>query len=114
MTVAETLDARRRIAGHRRALGIETVAAVTVLIGLVESLRYVDAAAGDLQIGFGLALFTFSIAVILLFHHTGEVLDLACPRCQETFHGDGIERAASPFRRRCAHCELPASPRRGA
>ena len=114
MDIAETLAGRHLIAGHRRALGIESVAAVTVLIGLVESLRYVDGAAEDLQIGFGLAMFTFSIAVILLFHHAGEVLDLVCPRCQETFHGDGIEQAASPFRRRCAHCQLPASPRHGA
>jgi hypothetical protein len=114
MDIAETHEARRRIVGHRRALGIEATAALIVLVGLVESLRYVEGAAGDLQIGFGLALFTFSVAILLLFHHAGEVLDLECPRCAEAFHGDGVERASSPFRRRCAHCELPASPRGGA
>ena len=111
---AGSLAAGRLIVGHRRALAIETAAAAGVLAGLVEAVGYVETAPPDLQIGYGLALFLFTIAMMLLFHHATELLELECPRCKEIFHGDGVERFSSPFRRRCAHCEMPPSPRRGA
>lgn len=115
MDSAELQDAHLHgIAGHHRALALESGSAAVVLVGMVESLRYIDSAPGDLQIAFGMALFLFSIAIVLFLHHACEVLDLVCPRCQEMFHGDGVVRVASPFRRCCAHCELPASSRSGA
>lgn len=112
MEIAETPEARRRgIVRHRRALVLEASAATIVCAALVESLHYIDRAPVDLQAAFAMALFTFSVGVILLLHHAGELLDLECPRCQEMFHGDGVERASTPFRRRCAHCALPVSAR---
>ena len=112
--LAHAVARRQLIAGHRRALLLEAIAAVVVFGALIESSHYIAAATIDLQGAFGLALFTFSVGLILLFHHANEMLDLECPHCQEMFHGDGVEQASTPFRRRCAHCELPASPRRAA
>ncbi len=110
----EAVARRSLIARHRRALLLESIGAVVVCGALFESLHYVDGARFDLQAAFGMALFTFSVALILLFHHVNEVLDLECPRCREMFHGDGVEQASTPFRRRCAHCSLPAAPSRAA
>ena len=113
MEIAESVEARRRgIVRHRRALVLEASAATIVLVALVESLTYIDHAPFELQAGFAMALFTFGVGLILLLHHAGELLDLECPRCQEMFYGDGVERASTPFRRRCAHCALPVSSRR--
>ena len=111
-SITKPEDRRRLIARHRRALALESLAAVVVCGILIDSLHYVDAANTDLQAAFAMALFTFAVGLILLLHHANEVLDLECPRCEELFHGDGLERVSTPFRRRCAHCSLPASPQR--
>jgi len=100
------------LAAHRRTLGFEVLASIGVAIALVEVVPLMELAAADLQIGFSIAAFLFGCGVILFVHHASEVLDLECPRCSEPFHGDGVEQTASPFRRHCAHCGLPSSPRR--
>ena len=108
--IANTTDRRgRQIALHRRILGFEATAALVAMFGLIEGVHYIDAATRDLQFAFGLALFVFAVALILLFHHANEVLDLECPHCADLFHGDGVEQLSIPFRLRCAHCERPAS-----
>ncbi len=107
----QELDGRRTIARHHMALLMEATAAALVAGCLIEGLHFVERAAGDLQAAFALALFPFCAGLVLLFHHVNQVLDLDCPRCDEAFHGDGIDAASVPFRRRCAHCGLPASTR---
>ena len=111
--IAKTTATRgRQVALHRRILAFEGTAALAAMFGLIEGVHYIDAATPDLQFAFGLALFVFAVALILLFHHANEVLDLECPHCADLFHGDGVEQLSTPFRRRCAHCERPASSAR--
>jgi hypothetical protein len=101
----------RHIAVHRRVLAFEGTAALAAMFGLIEAVHYIDAATRDLQFAFGMALFVFAVALILLFRHANEVLDLECPHCAEPFHGDGVEELSTPFRLRCAHCASSAAPR---
>lgn len=105
----QTVTRARQISLHRRVLAFESTAALAAMLGLIEGVHYIDAATGDLQFAFGMALFVFAVALILLFHHANEVLDLECPHCADLFHGDGVDHVSTPFRRRCAHCERPAT-----
>jgi len=70
------LEGRRLIARHHLALSLEATAALFVACALIDALGYVDRAATDLQAAFALALFPFCVGLVLLFHHTNQVLDL--------------------------------------
>jgi hypothetical protein len=85
------LQARRALAFELLPLGVSG----GILIALAPT---AEASVLDARLLYLVSLGLFSAALIGMVHRALEILEFACPRCEENFCG------ASPLRTRCAHC----------